>query len=40
MESDIGIINCTQNMKKTNRRFIRWKKWTAGTALKSKYSSS
>lgn len=28
MESDIGIINFIHNMKKTTRRFLKWKKWT------------
>ena len=28
MESDIDIINCIHNMKKTNWRFLKWKKWT------------
>ena len=27
MESDIGIINSIHNIKKTNRRFLKWKKW-------------
>ncbi len=31
MESDIGIINCTHYKKKTNWRFLKWKKWIVGS---------
>ena len=28
MDSDIGIINRFNEVKKTERRFLKWKKWT------------